>query len=738
MVDRTGGILRGGGNLGGLLAVLTVVLLAAVTLAATTSPAWASPTGPGSVRAGKNVTVFHNADFVGVFGYELGERLTVDVFRGEHRIATASGPAVGTAEGPGLEVNHGPAGAAAPGDCWEGVTPDILPGDRVVVTDAAGATDSIFVDDVSIAAEGPVDTDPENAFAPVVLEGRASYADGTPIPVGQLNSGELRQEVPRFRAAPSSVERIEGTVDGWRATYQYPYDIVSVRDALTPRQQKNAILGGAHAMGYGHAVPVPPETQIAEHPAGGGPALDCGNPASPFYAPKSANAVATGDTAVNLTSGDLALGGTAAGDVTSVGITLSDGDPATPDPTTSASELASGPGDKGWSASFPRAQVEALGDGTLTATGLYTRDDGSTATGIAKKILKDTDAPGVPTATPDAGLYGGAQAVTLEAEEGAEIRYTVNGPDPTAATGQVFGAQIQIPSSRKIRARAFDEAGNASDVATLAYEIDTAAPTVSASPPGGLFKQAQSVGLSSDDSGARIFYTTDGSSPGRSSAEFTGEAITVDRSKTIRTLTVDGAGNEARQSFVYTIDTVLPTVNASLPAGSYDPDPSREVSLSASEEADVYFTTNGSLPSPGGPGTTRGTGPVPLDRTTTLKVVAVDRAGNVGPVATFGYVIRQPTGVSLQAATGNLRLGETRPLTGSVSPAGAGSSVRMTIYTPGIARNVTKTLTLDGASRYRFSYKPKVAGRYSVRVSFLEDADNLGSTSPLVSFRVIR
>lgn len=419
-------------------------------------------------------------------------------------------------------------------------------------------------------------------------------------------------------------------------------------------------------------------------------------------------------------------------------VTLSDDDPATIDPTAAATGLAAGPGDKGWSAAFSRAQVEALNDGTLTATGSYTRADGTTATGVAKKILKDTAAPAAPTATPDAGLYNSAQAVTIEAEGGAEIRYTVDGQDPTAATGQVFGGQIQVPSSRTIRARAFDEAGNPSAVATFAYEIDTVAPTVSANPPGGLFKEAQSVGLGSNDPGARIFYTTDNSFPSRSSAEFTGEAIRVDLSKTVRALVVDRAGNEARQSFVYTIDVVAPTVSASLPAGSYDPGPAREVSLNASEDADIYFTTDGSVPSPGGPNTTQGRGPIQIAGTQTVKAVAVDRAGNTGAVASFGYVIRQPTSVSLQTATTNLKLGRTRAISGSVSPVGAGRSVRMTIYTPGTARNVTKTLALDGASRYSFAYRPKAPGRYSVSVSFIKDADHLGSFSPLASFRVIR
>src|SRR3712207_8598616 len=51
-------------------------------------------------------------------------------------------PAVDGDEGPGLEVNHGiDAGSPGPGDCWEGVTPNIVGGDEVRVITPRG-TDS--------------------------------------------------------------------------------------------------------------------------------------------------------------------------------------------------------------------------------------------------------------------------------------------------------------------------------------------------------------------------------------------------------------------------------------------------------------------------------------------------------------------------------------------------------------------------------------------------------------------
>ena len=488
---------------------------------------------------------------------------------------------------------------------------------------------------------------------------------------------------------------------------------------------------------------MPTETQIVEQPALSGPALDCGRPSSPFYAPRSANAVATADDdAVNRVSGDLVLGGTAAQEISAVRVTLRDGVAATPDPTANATGPTAGPGDWGWSAEFSRAQLEGLRDGTLTARGTFERAGGSTATGVAKEIVKDTVAPGALTATPKAGLYYRAQSVRLiPPTGGARIRYTVDGSNPTASTGQSYTGPIQVPTSQTIRARAFDAAGNPGPIATFEYRIDLIAPTITASPDGGLYKKAQSVRLSSDDPRARIFYTVGGQPPTRSSPEFkrTSKPIAVGRTAAVRALAVDPAGNQTRRTFEYRIDTRAPTVSASLQPGSYDPTtPPRVVRLSSSEGGEVYYTTDGSAPDPGGPNTTRGTGPIQLDQTKTIKAMAVDQAGNRGAVASFRYVIREPTEVTLDLPTAELTLGSTLRISGSVSPVGAGETVEMTIFTPGTSPNVTRTLDLNDASRFGFTYKPPTAGPYSVSVSFSKDADNLGSISQLGEFRVVR
>jgi hypothetical protein len=188
----------GAGNVRrGWRAAVTTGLLGAALCA----DAHASLTGPGSVRAGHNIGVFHEIDFISAFGHVPGERLTVDVFRGDHRIARVAAPAVATADAVGLEINHGPAGAPRPGDCWSQVTPDIRPYDRIRVTSADGGTDEILVDDIAVeSGPAPDPASPDD----VVLTGHARSALGGPV-TAPLEA-EFRN-TSKLRGGPTRIER---------------------------------------------------------------------------------------------------------------------------------------------------------------------------------------------------------------------------------------------------------------------------------------------------------------------------------------------------------------------------------------------------------------------------------------------------------------------------------------------------------------------------------------------------
>ena len=425
--------------------------LAAIGLAGLA--AFAASPASAQVRDGNNITVFPNADFIAAFGYLPGDELTIEVIRGGTTIGTTTGPAVEIGETPapesgGLEANHGPEGPVQPGDCWEGFTPDILPGDVIRVTSPDGVDETV-VDNIRITKF------PHSVGTNVVLEGVGVSADGTPIPPADFDSGEVRAIDPRVRATPSTIVRIPGTTDRWRATYSRPYNAFQEDPGLTDDTRQTQILNGDHAMGYGHVAPLPLVTQLAETGAGG-PALGCEASA------KDPNSImTTDDAAVTASSNDLVVSGQTQNGVGSVAVRIVDSngnDLTLPSPNA--------PG--AWSVGVPRSALASLAEGELAVTGLFDGDP----IGTTLHLMKDTLAPGAPASSLPAGSYEGSRSVTLSSptDPTAAVHYTTNGSVPTAASQRATGP-ILVTASQTIRAVAIDEVGNAGNVASFPYVI---------------------------------------------------------------------------------------------------------------------------------------------------------------------------------------------------------------------------------------------------------------------------
>ena len=78
-----------------------------------------------------------------------------------------------------------------------------------------------------------------------------------------------------------------------------------------------------------------------------------------------------------------------------------------------------------------------------------------------------------PTLSPSAGSYCGDQSVTIScATDGATIRYTTNGNDPTESS-TVYSSAISVTSTTTIKAKAFKTNYTASSVASATYTITT-------------------------------------------------------------------------------------------------------------------------------------------------------------------------------------------------------------------------------------------------------------------------
>jgi hypothetical protein len=458
--------------------------------------------GPQGVRPNHNITVFHNIDMVASFGHQIGQQTKVDVFRGAHHIASARGAAFDAADdGGALEVNHGPVGAPAPGDCWDGATPDIRPGDRIEVTNPGGlaGVDEAIVDDITIASRRTVVRDAATGGPPstgptreeVWIEGVARYMDkdgaATPIPTAALDSAGFI-DLPndnQLRLGPNQVDAGPNPGDYIARYYDadpregFGYNLERNRNNQTDAQILNAIkTSDGHASGYGHVAPLPPVSMLVD-------GLSEQTTAAPGceIAPKHDSSVGTmsadGLNVANSAPGapDLVVGGWAAAGVGSAEVTLSNGAAS----TSKAVDLSGGTGPQGWSASFTQAELADLGDGTLNAQLTV----GGTPVGVAKTIRRDTVAPVPPTMTPGAGTYIGRQAIDLAAADGSQIHYTTDGSEPTRASLR-YGAQIVIDRDTTVKAIAVDAAGNASPVVSAGF-------TISAPAPVGVFAPVRTV-----------------------------------------------------------------------------------------------------------------------------------------------------------------------------------------------------------------------------------------------------
>jgi Chitobiase/beta-hexosaminidase C-terminal domain len=437
-----------------------VAVLALAGIAAT--PASATLTGPG-VDAGRNITVFHNIDMVILSGWPAGATVTADVIRNGVTIGTTTGPTVTGPEGTVLEINHGPEGAPADGDCWAGHTPDILPGDRIVVSfDPVGLGNQLDVSEVTVDsihfAGGPV----LQPNGDVVVRGFARRFDGTPIPIAQLDSAEFRET--QFRGAPHQVLRTPGTADGFTLVYHPPYLLDRNSDGLDQAQRLQALLGEGHSIGFGHVDPLPLESMLVEGitdvPSA---ALGCeGSPA------QSNGVTAADDRAVNLASGDLAVSGTKMADADSVSVSVaSSGGGAT------APVAASVTGDR-WSATIPRAALAGVGDGTLTVRGAFNHG-GTAIGGRAIELGKDTVAPTI-AADRASGAYTAPVSVGLTAGPGEQITFRTDG-QRLGANDSAYSGPIALPvGTTTLAARATDPAGNVTD-ATFTYTVSPAPVT---------------------------------------------------------------------------------------------------------------------------------------------------------------------------------------------------------------------------------------------------------------------
>lgn len=110
------------------------------------------------------------------------------------------------------------------------------------------------------------------------------------------------------------------------------------------------------------------------------------------------------------------------------------------------------------------------------ASGQYVYFDLATP-GMPNSGTELSEIVATPTFGVPGGFYSAGQSVTLNTTtSGANIRYTLDGSEPTETTGVAYGGSISVSASSAIRARAFKAGAIPSRTATQTYLINEPSP----------------------------------------------------------------------------------------------------------------------------------------------------------------------------------------------------------------------------------------------------------------------
>ncbi len=314
-----------------------------------------------------------------------------------------------------------------------------------------------------------------------------------------------------------------------------------------------------------------------------------------------------------------------------------------------------------------------------------------------------TQAAAMPSFSPGSGTYAGTQSVSiLDTTPGSTIYYTTDGSTPTTSSN-VYSAPISVSAAETVQALAVTSGYSNSPVGSASYIISPILPTPTFSVATGTYPTTQTVTISEAQSGATVYYTTNGTTPTTSSSVYSGP-ITVSATETLEAIAVEASyTNSATATSTITIAPQLPAPTFSEAAGTFTSPQSIRLSTSASGSL-IYYTLDGSTPTTS---SNLYSGSLWVANNTTIKAITAEAGYSTSPVVSGTFLIAP----LVPTPTFNLS-GGTWPYTGAqnlvVSESLAGASIyyttngstpttASTLYTGPITVSSTETVNVIAA-----------------------------------------
>jgi len=155
-------------------------------------------------------------------------------------------------------------------------------------------------------------------------------------------------------------------------------------------------------------------------------------------------------------------------------------------------------------------------------------------------MLNAQQTAAAPVISPNGGTFSAAQTVTLSSTtSSASIYYTLDGSTPTTSS-TLYSSPISISTDTTLNAIATAAGYSPSTVSSATFTFSNQTAAASFSPAAGTYANAQSVSLSDSDANAKIYYTSDGSTPSATSTLYS-TPIQVGTTETIKAIAIDPA-----------------------------------------------------------------------------------------------------------------------------------------------------------------------------------------------------
>lgn len=261
----------------------------------------------------------------------------------------------------------------------------------------------------------------------------------------------------------------------------------------------------------------------------------------------------------------------------------------------------------------------------LSVAGCGSENDSDDNPSVAEEVV------GAPVFSPPGGTYSGPQTLTMTCPTPHTfISYTLDGSDPTKVAGILYKNEgLVINSSVTVKAVASTQWSRLSAVTSADYTI-LDAPKSSVVPPSfdpvpGTYTSAQNITISSTTNGAKIYFTTDGTTPNTSSPVYASPVNVGVGTTTLKAYaTAEGYQDSAVQEGTYAIQ-IGNKPHVATPR--FDPVPgtytsAQDVTISCTTpDAEIHYTLDGANPNAGSP--IYGSPIRMTSGTTTLKAMAL-------------------------------------------------------------------------------------------------------------------